>query len=200
MKKYVTSTIVVLVILVVTWTTFGQDEEGATERRQPGKDKIVSPSQDRQIQNLRAFAKLYGYVKYFHPSDEASAIDWDKFAIYGVKQIKDAKDTNELKAALQELFLPIAPTIQIYTSDQKLQDTMKHLPEDTTGLKIVAWQHEGVGLLGGPEPYKSIRLNRENRIRSGGYASGVVGQSIDAAEYRGKEIMLKVFARIKVSG
>ncbi len=27
------------------------------------------------IQNLRAFAKLYGYLRYFHPSDEASQIE-----------------------------------------------------------------------------------------------------------------------------
>jgi hypothetical protein len=34
-------------------------------------------------ENLNAFAKAYGYVKYFHPSDEASGTDWNRFAIYG---------------------------------------------------------------------------------------------------------------------
>jgi len=120
------------------------------------KGATISPAESQKIQNLRAFAKLYGYVKYFHPSDEASSIDWDKFAIYGVKQVKDSKDSKELKNALEGLFLPIGPTIQIYTSDQKPEDPMKHVPDDTSGLKIVAWQHEGVGLLMGPEPYKSI--------------------------------------------
>ena len=29
------------------------------------------------LYNLKAFAKLYGYVRFFHPSDEASDINWD---------------------------------------------------------------------------------------------------------------------------
>ena len=38
----------------------------------------VSQTAGPVIENVRAFAKLYGYVRWFHPSDEASAIDWDK--------------------------------------------------------------------------------------------------------------------------
>ena len=34
-----------------------------------------------QIEYLKTFSRAYGYVKYFHPSDEADKIDWDKFAI-----------------------------------------------------------------------------------------------------------------------
>jgi hypothetical protein len=33
----------------------------------------------RIIEQLRAFAKLYGYVRFFHPSDEAAELDWDSF-------------------------------------------------------------------------------------------------------------------------
>lgn len=40
--------------------------------------------QNRKVQNLRAFSKLYGYTRYFHPSDEAASINWDKFIYYGV--------------------------------------------------------------------------------------------------------------------
>ncbi len=59
---------------------------------------------DREVQNLRTFAKLYGYVRYFHPSDEASRIDWDKFAVYGAGLVKDARDSEELKQTLKSLF------------------------------------------------------------------------------------------------
>lgn len=156
----------------------------------------VSPRESREIRNLRAFAKLYGYVKYFHPSDEASAIDWDKFAVYGVEQVKGAKNSKELMTALEELFLPIAPTIQIYTSGQKPGDPAKHVPNDTTGLKVVTWQHYGGGSGQPRSPFKSIRLNRENRIP----ISVRVDQTIDATKYRGKEIKLKTFVRTNVSG
>jgi hypothetical protein len=37
------------------------------------------------VQNLRTFAKIYGYVRYFHPSDEASEINWQRFLLYGSK-------------------------------------------------------------------------------------------------------------------
>ena len=158
--------------------------------------ETISSTESQKIQNLRAFAKLYGYVKYFHPSDEASAIDWDKFAIYGAKQVKDAKNTKELKTTLEALFLLIAPTIQIYTSGQKPEGPMKHVPDDTAGLKVVTWQHYGGGSGRPRSPFKSIRLNRENRIP----ISGRVDQTIDATKYRGKEIKLKAFARTNVSG
>jgi len=86
-----------------------------------GEAETISSTESQTIQNLRGFAKLYGYVKYFHPSDEASAIDWDKFAVYGAQRVKDAKNRKQLKTTLEALFLPIAPTIQIYASDQNLK-------------------------------------------------------------------------------
>ena len=62
-------------------------------------------TESQELENLRAFTKLYGYVKYFHPTDEASQIDWDRFAIYGAERVKDAQNSEGLRAALQELFL-----------------------------------------------------------------------------------------------
>ena len=159
--------------------------------------KVIA-SESQEIQNLRAFTKLYGYVKYFHPSDEASQIDWDKFAIYGTERVKNAQNSEELKSILEELFLPIAPTIQIYHSNEKPR--LFVVPEDTTDLKVVAWQHQGVGLGTSSNIYTSIRINRENRISTTGYSFGTVTQSVDAIDYRGKKIKLKAFVRTNVSG
>jgi len=124
--------------------------------------EAIIASEAQEIQNLRAFVKLYGYVKYFHPSDEASQIDWDKFAIYGTEEVKSAQDRDELKSALEELFLPIAPTIQIYHSNEKPR--LFVLPEDTAGLTVVAWQHQGLGLKDSHYAYRSVRANSETRI------------------------------------
>jgi len=46
----------------------------------------VAETHDQRLENLQAFTHLYGYVRYFHPSDEARPIDWDKFAVYGAAQ------------------------------------------------------------------------------------------------------------------
>ena len=80
-----------------------------------------APSQaqvSQEIQNLRAFGKLYGYVKYFHPSDEAARVSWAAFAIYGVRAVRSIGDRADLRKTLDALFKPIAPTAQIFSSDQ----------------------------------------------------------------------------------
>ncbi|WP_172369871.1 S41 family peptidase [Sporosarcina jiandibaonis] len=93
------------------------------------------------INNIESFARLYGYVRYFHPSDEASQINWEQFAIYGVQKVKGAKNIDELKLLLEELFLPIAPTMSIYFDDEG--------PEIKTSIdessEVIAWQHFGLG-------------------------------------------------------
>ena len=161
--------------------------------------QFLSSSEKQEIQNLRAFTKLYGYVKHFHPSDEASQVNWDKFAIFGTENVKNAKNRQELKTTLEELFLPLAPTIQIYHSNEKPEEPRFYLPEDTSGLKVVAWQHFGVGLGGGRSIYRSIRINRENIIAGEG-SFGTITQGIDAVEYRGKEIRLRASVKADVSG
>ncbi len=158
-----------------------------------------SGSQEQTIHNLRAFTKLYGYVRFFHPSDEASEMDWDKLAIYGAERVKNAKNAKELKARLEELFLPVAPNAKIYFTDEKSQETLPEAPRLTASLKVVAWQHKGVGFGSAASVYRSIRLNRDN-ILTGGQGAAVLAQLIDAKDFRGKEIRLKASVKTEVSG
>lgn len=150
---------------------------------------------EQTLRNFRAFAKLYGYIRFFHPSDEASSIDWDKFAVYGFEKVENASDDNELKALLLELFLPVAPAIEIYFAGENFTyDQSKIIPADTTGLLPVAWQHKGIqdsmdtvyGI------YKSTRVNRIPPIVN---HSAILSKTIDATEFRGKKI--KIEAGIK---
>jgi C-terminal processing protease CtpA/Prc len=155
-----------------------------------------SRKESREIQNLRAFAKLYGYIRYFHPSDEASQIDWEKFAIFGVEKVKYAADSQALRLVLEELFLPIAPTVRIYPSGHIPAEPLLDFPEETSGLKVVAWQHKGLGFGNANTPYISARLNRENILKPG--MPGVLAQGIDAADLRGKRIKLNARVRAQV--
>src|SRR5260221_3457292 len=68
----------------------------------------------RSLRNVIAFTRLYGYVRYFHPSDEAASLDWDRFVINGIKEVEMETTQAELTARLQKLFKPIAPTVQIF--------------------------------------------------------------------------------------
>jgi hypothetical protein len=152
---------------------------------------------DCEVEYLRTFAKLYGYIRYFHPSDEASQIDWDQFAIYGVQEVCKIQSPGELRPTLKRLFLPIAPTVQIYASNQKPR--MRTLPSDTSGLKIVAWQHSGVYLNNPQSNYRSIRTNRENRFPLG-IGLGTIVQEKDALSFRGKQVKVTASVRAEVTG
>lgn len=155
---------------------------------------------NQQIENLRAFAKLYGYIKYFHPSDEASNIDWDKFAVYGVSKIKDVRTTEELKNTLSELFNPIAPTLQIYEKGEVPVELV--IPKDVDSFKQVTWQHLGVELSKRSNMYKSIRTNRiteqKHKRRYTGF--GTITKGIDAKLYHNRIIRLSAAVRTEVSG
>jgi hypothetical protein len=138
---------------------------------------LAAPPRDEQVENLRAFATLYGYVRYFHPSDAAANTDWDAFAIHGVRQVRNAANRAELRAELEALFKPIAPTVQLYRTGREPPPPADVLaPSDTAGLNLVAWQHRGVSFSRENIPrshrlqyipeadslrtYRSVRLNR----------------------------------------
>ncbi len=123
-----------------------------------------SIEQGKKVENIKVFAKLYGYVRWFHPSDEAQQIDWDRFACYGVKTVENAPNSGALRDSLLKLFLPVAPALEIYNSSEKHDfDISRITPPDTTGFYPVYWQHSGVALNNTPaRVYSSIRIHRIN--------------------------------------
>lgn len=112
----------------------------------------VSPTDERAIENLAAFARVYGYVRFFYPSDEASAIDWDKFGIVGAETVRDAPDREALRAALLKFFQPVAPRLKFTDS---AAETFATSP---TGERLIFWQHAGVNLTDQPGPYRQQRV------------------------------------------
>ena len=68
-----------------------------------------------EIENVSVFARLYGVVRFFYPSDTAANLDWNRFAVNGVKRIRTAGDAARLETALRELFGPLGPGIEIGT-------------------------------------------------------------------------------------
>ncbi|MGB3464983.1 MAG: hypothetical protein WBA74_06930, partial [Cyclobacteriaceae bacterium] len=114
-----------------------------------------------KVNQLATFAKIYGYVKYFHPSDEAAELDWDAFAIYGTERIIKAKEEESFVSILYELFEPVAPSITIYPSDVIQEfNQLELMPNTYSTLDTIFWQHFGNGQLTDDNTYKSIRVNR----------------------------------------
>lgn len=103
-------------------------------------DEKISTTQ--RVDNLVAFCKLYGYVRFFHPIKETTKIDWDKFAIYGVEQVIDAPNSQVLRERLIALFHPIAPTLRIVSDP----DFNYNYGEQNKEEELFYMKHNGVGI------------------------------------------------------
>src|SRR5262245_2594191 len=117
--------------------------------------QVPSASQ-REMENVAAFARLFGVVRYFYPSDAAAALDWSRFAIYGVRRVR-AVDPAALQATLEELFTPLGSNIEIATS---LSPAAAAGSADSS---LIAWRYKGAGIASPnpPEGYTAGRTNRD---------------------------------------
>lgn len=112
--------------------------------------------------NLKAFSELYGYVRFFHPSDEVTKVNWFFFSLYGVHQVMSAQNDQQLIRELKALMLPIAPSVIIDSVPiLKHRALSKVIPEKPSEYKLVNWVHRGLALPNGSPFYKSQRNNRD---------------------------------------
>lgn len=161
------------------------------------KPKEKQTQQQEDVNNLKAFAKAYGYVKYFHPSDEASKIDWNNFAVYGANEILKCNNTEEVVATLNDLFKPIAPGV-VFSNSKQDYDMTRITPETFNDYKPTYWQHKGVSLgmnnQGGV--YNSVRVNRYTEIDESN-SFGSLALFVDPEKYKGKEIKYTGWVKLK---
>ncbi len=62
-------------------------DAGTFEVLGPVHDAPPRPIAAGALTNLIAFARLLGYVRYFHPSDQAAAADWGRFAAAAIAEL-----------------------------------------------------------------------------------------------------------------
>lgn len=155
-----------------------------------------------KIENLKAFSRAYGYVKYFHPSVEADKIDWDKFAIYGSQKIIECTDKKQFISTLNNLFQPIAPTAKFFDAKRRVKFNIKTItPKDTSGYKALNAQY--LGIVRGTGKYNrlydsSVFNNGKKQINNdGGEGYGLFFTNITAKQYLGKRI--KISGTVKVA-
>ncbi|MBX3401966.1 MAG: hypothetical protein KF699_01010 [Phycisphaeraceae bacterium] len=117
------------------------------------------PLTERGLANLIALARLYGYLRYFHPSDEAAACDWVLWLRGALASVENAADAEQLAAALSAASLPVAPAAVVRAcpidggcAPPRESDEGGHAVEST------AWFHYGVGTMANHGVYQSKRL------------------------------------------
>jgi C-terminal processing protease CtpA/Prc len=127
------------------------------------------------LDNLVAFTRLLGYVRHFHPSDEAAVTAWDVFAVDGVLTVESAKNPDELAERLSTIFRGIGPTVRVFpTRKSVLPASELAPPANTPGLEIVTWKHRGFG--SGTPPDATYH---SERVRTAFVNAGAVQSSPD---------------------
>lgn len=111
-----------------------------------GEEELLPrPVEGNGLENLIQFTKLLGYVRYFHPSDEAAAADWNFFTIASLPKIERQMNPSALAAELEAIFKPLAPTIQVFSDDQtKLAAAAPHCSK-RVATNMLSWEHIGYG-------------------------------------------------------
>lgn len=100
----------------------------------------------RGLENVRAASKLFSYVRFFHPSDQAiSVVSWDHVAVRLMEEAEGAKDAKELAERLQGVLAPIAPSMEVWAGDPAAAAALPDVPDGATTL--VHWVHHGAGTI-----------------------------------------------------
>lgn len=130
--------------LQLTATPIEQTEEIVVLTDTPAPTSSAPPGEEQILTNLTAFAKLYGYIRYFHPSDQAVSLRWNRAVSNGIAAVMNAHNPEELAAALQAFFEPAAPTLRVFPVGER-PDVPEELeiPEDAADLQVVMWRHYG---------------------------------------------------------
>ncbi len=115
----------------------------------------AKPLSEKGVKNLVAFTKALGYIRFFHPSDEAAAADWNTLAAEGMRAVEDAASPAELAKRLNIFFVAYAPSAQFLTSGERAK-TVALQPQATS---MVRWRHVGFGQPNpsADNPYSSTR-------------------------------------------
>lgn len=152
----------------------------------------TSASAQQQVENVAAFARLYGVARWFYPSDAAASLDWNRFAVDGVRRVRNARTATELETTLEELFTPLGPGIEIGASLPAQRPTGGRDPS------LVGWHYRGAGISENvPGPYNAKRTNRVTAARSQQAAAfGTIVQIIQADTLRGRAIRMRGQVRV----
>jgi hypothetical protein len=125
---------------------------------------------ERGLENLVAFTKLLGYVRHFHPSDAAAALDWNLWTIAAMEDVEGAKEDAELASRLANIFVEVGPSIELsetqmqaWTPQEISRMCLNHAIDGT-----LAWDHRGFGQSASNGEWNIYRSERAEKDRAYG--------------------------------
>jgi hypothetical protein len=117
--------------------------------------QAASQPTDVQLDALVAFARTYGVVRYFHPSDSLDKVRWDRFLVHAAVRMGSVVDAKDVAPRLEELFAPAVEGFRVVAAGTATLAPKGEGP-------IVEWRHLGYGMEAPPPnsgstPYVSWR-------------------------------------------
>ena len=73
----------------------------------------------RGADNLLALAELAAAIRWLHPSDQASATEWEPLLLAGVRSLEPSSGRVELVEGLRGLFGDVAPTVVVWRAGKE---------------------------------------------------------------------------------
>lgn len=153
------------------------------------------PLSTQQTKTLIDFAKLYGLIRYFYPSDQAKKINWDDFAFYGVKSILNSGKETLSHQLMEKLFKPIAPLLEIVAKNEQKVNFTK--PKNALNNVLLSWVYYGLPFYSNNPIIRSEVINHYIPTRK---YQGIVEQIINVSGIRNKTIDFSIHARGKLIG
>ena len=113
---------------------------GAQSPTTSGAGEAARPLTPQGLDNLRALARMFGFVRYFYPSDQAATADWSRVAVDAVRAVEPAVSPSDLAKRLESVFAPMAPTVRVVPAGMP-----RPMMEMQSGPFVVLWQYRGLG-------------------------------------------------------
>ena len=156
---------------------------------------VKAQSKETKIENLVAFAKLTGDIRYFSPTDivhqQLLNVGWDRISVNGTLMALNTLDQRSFADSLISIFKPVEPSLFLAYNG----NVLTRAPEMEEKDLMVSVQHRGLELYGGTNyggAFQSIRLNRRSLLQDGKMSSANFVNKIIPKKYLGKEFELKI--------
>ena len=95
---------------------------------------------EQQLRNVLLYAKVQGGVQHFYPSNAGKKIDWNRMAIYGIGEVLNCKNDQELIEKISTLFKPVCDEI-VFSIQTPIPVSEKKCKNE----KYWVYEHHGMG-------------------------------------------------------
>ncbi|MGQ9818710.1 MAG: S41 family peptidase [Candidatus Kapaibacteriales bacterium] len=160
-------------------------EEGQKRLEQP------KPLSAHELRNIIQFTNVYGLIRYFYPSESALKIDWDNFALFGLRRLIDISNVDSSRKELLNLFHPIAPLLKIAPKESLNAIAFPKYKEALPQV-LLCWRHS---VFPSKKITPFVRSEITNIYKPQRNSPASIYQLVPASKFQDSDIRFSIFAK-----